>query len=226
MKTSNYIATAYFIFIFGSTLTLYVLSKLHRQDGGYMPKKFSRVEKKLDKFSVIVAEKGARFHLVTDSVFKIEASLSENDSSYHFPVYKIENDTFYIQSSNYEHINPEIHCSSITSIIGKSKNRIDLDRFVADSLILDINKGNVYGSFSEKGIVNLKIKATNYSDVYLQGSKIENLKITLYQSKARVYNNDVKTIDAKLFNKSDLFGKAKNKVYLQTDSTSNYRVED
>ncbi len=224
MKTSKYILIGFLIFIFGSTLILNITSKLHLQDKEYMSAKYSRVEEKLKKFSVIVAEKGAKFYLVPDSVFKIEASLSENDSSYYFPVYIVEHDTLYIQASNYKHIRPEIHCNSITTIIGKSKNRIDFNHFAADSLLLEINNGWVYGSFSDKWIINLRIKATNNSNINFNKSKIDYLELTLYQSRARVYNKGVKMINAKLFNKSDLFASADFKLSLQSDSTSKYRI--
>ncbi|MEN8122682.1 MAG: hypothetical protein ABFS35_20240 [Bacteroidota bacterium] len=220
MKTSKYILIAFLIFIFGGLLSLYIFSKLHKEKH----LEFTKVEEKLNNFSVIVAEEGAGFYLVPDSVFKIGASLFENDSSFHFPVYIVENDTLYIQALNYKYSRLKINCNSVNTIIGKSKNRIDFNHFAADSLMIEINNGEMYGSFSEKGVKNLRIKATDNSNINFNNSKIENIELTLYQSRASLYNNDVKTLDAKLFNKSNLFGMVVSKLYLQTDSTSNYRV--
>lgn len=222
MKTSKYIQTAFLVFIFGTLLILYISSKLHKPD----PFKFSIVEEKLEKFSVIIAEEGANFDLVQDSIFKFEVSLIENDTSFHFPVYLVKNDTLYIQGPNYKQIKPAIHCNSITTIIGKSKNKIKFDRFAADNLILEINHGEVYGSFNDNGIKNLRIKATDNSKINFSNSKINHIELTLDKSRVSVYNNDVKTINAKLFNKSNLFARAKVNLSLQTDSTSEYSIRN
>ncbi len=161
-----------------------------------------------------------------DSIFKFEVSLIENDSLFYFPKYTVENDTLYIQGPNYKHIKPAIHCNSITTIIGKSKNEIKFDRFAADNLILEINHGKVYGSFNDSGIKNLRIKATNNTEIDFSNSKIDHIELTLDQSRANVYNNEVKTINAKLLNNSNLFAKAKATLFLQTDSTSEYWIRN
>ena len=57
MKTSNYILLAFFTFVFGLSLTLFIDSKLHEK----LSKKESAfaTEQKLDHFSVLVAEEQA-----------------------------------------------------------------------------------------------------------------------------------------------------------------------
>jgi len=60
MKTSNYIIIVFFVFLFGGVFVLFISSRIHQRD--------SRIglfaeEKKLEPFSVVVAEPGAEFHL-------------------------------------------------------------------------------------------------------------------------------------------------------------------
>lgn len=220
MKTSKYISIAFVLFIFGAIFILFIDSKFHIDDKS----EFTTVDKKLELFSVIVAEKGARFHLHYNSDFKFQGTLFRNEETYHFPDYNISNDTLRIFESN-ENIFPiKIYCNSITSIIGKSESDIRLYKFQTDSLNIEITNGKINGTLGNYGVKKLSIKASQNSNIGFHQSKIEFLDITLSQSTSSIFNNDIIYLTAHLTNESNLFGSSQVNLSLTKDNSSKYQL--
>lgn len=222
MKTSNYIIIAFFIFLFGGVFVLFLSAKIHQGDsdrGVYSE------EKKLEPFSVVVAEPGAAFHL-RNAEYPRMLSFNQKPDTCKFLKYGIRNDTLFVfASKEKKKLNKwhEIYGRNIKSIVAKDKAHILLQEFRADTLIVKLTNA-VLDAFFDKTRNHtslLSIQAVG-SKVNLAGINAGNLDVQLNGTELKAWDNSIDSLYGTLANYSKLSMWKLGKINLEADSTSNY----
>ena len=224
MKTSNYIIIAFFVFLFGGVFVLFVSAKIHQRSS--VSGLWSE-EKKLEPFSVVVAEAGANFHLRAAEFPRMQ-SFYEKPDSINFPKYGIRNDTLFVFANS--GIKPprlphEIYGRNIKCIIAKENSFVSLQEFCADTLMLKLNNAAVDAFFdkTKRQTTRLSVQATG-SRLKLAGVRLENLDLQLNDSKLNAWDNSITVISGSLKDHSSLSVGAITKISIEVDSTSTYQL--
>ena len=224
MKTSNFILIAFFIFLFGGVFVLFLAAKIHQ--GGSDRGLFAE-EKKLEPFSVVVAEPGASFHL-RDAEYPRMRCYYQKPDTCNFLKYGIRNDTLFVfaQSGIVKPRLPhEIYVRNIKSIVAKENSYMNLQEFVADTLIVKLNNAalDAYFDKTKNHTSSLSILAIS-SKIYLTGINADNLNIQLNETTLNAWNNSIVNISGSLTDHSSLSIDAMKKFSFEVDSTSTYHL--
>ena len=234
MRVSNYIFTAFFAFIFLTTMGLHIDSKIY---GEYNFVSFVSPPKKIASFSVIVAEPNSKFYIQRDSVnsLHIESYRSvrndsgnskefrDNESVYQFPDYKVIGDTLYISKNN-NRDKVVLKTSSAKKIIGRKNSHIHFYNFKTDSLSIILDQARASGSFNTGPIDYIDIIASNKSVVNIQKLIFNSRDMRTDRSKARNLCKAHK-MNAVLRSKSELISSyIYEELYIDADSSSKYSL--
>ena len=96
MKTSNYILIAFFTFLFGGTFVLFLTAKIYNKTDNSIT--WTCEEKKLEPFSVVVAEPGADFSLQIECHDPIIRCAHPPKEASVFPPFTVRNDTLFVSA--------------------------------------------------------------------------------------------------------------------------------
>lgn len=222
MKTSNYILIAFFVFLLTCTFVLFLDAKMNFKD---RVKHYQ--EKKLDPFSVIVAETGAEFYIRNGENPQMFCYYESPDTS-SFPEYGIRNDTLFVFACK-EKKKPgkshEIYGRNIKSILAKENSFVSLQQFKADTLDVKLNHATFEAFFDKtKGPTSqLSITASD-SKINMRGVQLENLNVHLNKTNMNSWDNSIVHLSGSLVNQSKLSIGAIQKISLDVDSTSTYQL--
>ncbi len=226
MKTSNYIIIAFFVFLFGGVFVLFLSSKIHQGDSD---RGLYSEEKKLESFSVVVAEPGANFHLRNGENPRMLCSYELPDTC-SFPEYGIRNDTLFVFARK-KNIKPgygnkiDIYGKNIKSIIAKENSYMSLQQFAADTLYMRLNNAKLDAFFDKtKSTTALFSIQAVESDISLTGAIIGSIDIQLNKTKMQTWNNSIGSLSGSLKNDSHVTFGWLNKISLDIDSTSAYQL--
>lgn len=220
MKTSNYIIIAFFVFLFGSVFVLFLTSKSHYNKGGLYTG-----EKKLEPFSVVVAEPGAAFHL-RNGEYPRMLGFYEKPDTCKFLKYGIRNDTLFVfadPGSNKPRFPHEIYGRNIKSIVAKENSNVSLQQFQADTLAVSVDHATLEAFFDKTQTSSLSIVAEK-SKVNLSGAQIDNLNIQLNNTKMQTWNNSIVSLSGSLKNDSYVTFQELGKITIEVDQTSAYQI--
>lgn len=230
MKTSNYIFSAFLIFILSNILLLFIGAKYFKDD----EKDALIIGKRqaLEDFSVVVAEPGAHFNLKTATENKIiQRYLKASVPNY--ALFTVRHDTLFVfavkqQLSNKKSqaeggsfiTSPDVFCKNIKSIIARKNSSIYLDKFESDSLSVSADKVQLICNF--KKIRSLSVKAKD-SDIELKGVNLDTLFVKLDKTKLSVpVKNRILHLSGSLKNSSQANFRNSNTVDIDIDDTSIY----
>jgi hypothetical protein len=224
MKTSNYIFSAFLIFLFGGILLLFIGAKFYK--GADNEDNFLTQEKPLNTFSVVVAEPGSNFNLKSGTKNKIIQNYLKGAVP-NFAPYVVRNDTLFVSSVKKTHskepyfiIVPEVFCVNVKSIVAKKSATVRLEKFQADTLRVDLNGAQLNCNFTKIASISMQAKD---SDIYLEGESLENLSVKLDKTKL---NSPIKkgilSLSGSLKNGSECSFSRGNSVRLDADKTSRY----
>jgi hypothetical protein len=221
MKTSNYILLAFFTFVFGLSLTLFIDSKLHDK----LSKKESAfvTEQKLDHFSVLVAEEQAditiSFGLENKIISVVRALDQPKKQQSPKKFLRISNDTIFVKKAD-SVASLNIHCKSINKVIGNKNAKISIWSFVKDSLFVELNQSKLECYSHNVNTKSLSIVAKNHSNI--------NFIPTIYYEmdndgkKKMVYQEFMGFVKVSLKNHSKLNMRKPRRIDIEADSTSSY----
>lgn len=222
MKTSNYIITAFFTFLFGGVLVFVVAAKLHHTEQVTMLTK----EKILEPFSVVIAEPGSEFTLRNGNPKIISSSVSTQDTCY-LPMFELRNDTLVIFAYKDEkiHQDVEVYGLNIREIQGKENSNVDLNTIPNDSLSVNLNKARFsyipYQNTSKSSILKL---LANDSYVTIRSAHLDQLEVQLNHTTVDAWNNSIWILKGKLKNQSDLQANIWKSISVDCDSTCNFNI--
>jgi len=222
MKTSNYILISFFVFLFGGVFVLFLSAKIHQ--GGSDRGVYSE-EKKLEHFSVVVAEPGAEFYLRNAENPRMLSFYEKPDTSNFLP-FGIRNDTLFVfanSGSNKPRLLHEIYGRGIKCIVAKDKSYISLQEFRADTLIVKLNNAVLDAFFDKtKNQTSLLSLKSVGSKINLAGIHAGNLDVQLNGTELNAWDNSIVSLCGTLTNHSKISFWKLGKINLEADSTSNY----
>jgi hypothetical protein len=222
MKTSNYILLAFFVFLITSTFVLFLDAKMYNKN-----RQVGLQEKRLEPFSVIVAEDGAEFNIRNGEYPRMTCYYDKTDTCT-FPDYGIRNDTLFVFACK-EKKQPgkshEIYGRNIKSVVAKENSFVSLQQFKADTLDVKLNYATFEAFFDKtKGpTAQLSITAST-SKINLSGAHLENLNVRLNKTNMNSWDNSIVHLSGSLANQSRLSIGAIQKISLDVDSTSTYQL--
>lgn len=222
MKTSNYILIAFFVFLITCTFVLFLDAKMYNKD-----RQIGLQEKRLEPFSVVVAEEGAEFNIRNGEYPRMTCYYDKPDTCT-FPEYGIRNDTLFVFACK-EKKKPgrwhEIHGRNIKSIVAKVNSIVKLQQFTADSLDVKLDYAIFEAHFDQtKGsTAQLSIIASN-AKINLSRAVFENLNVRLNKTNMNSWDNSIVHLSGSLVNQSKLSIGAIQKISLDVDSTSTYQL--
>jgi len=223
MKTSNYITISFFVFLFGGIFVLFLAAKIDPR-GSYHYERITQ-EKVLDNFSVVVAESGSNIKLSTAESSKMVLNYSKEDTC-NFPAFRVQNDTLFVSSNppKNQYYQTEILCKQIKSIEGKEKSQITLEQILSDTLLIKLNNSD-FRYFPGKNSTDISVNLiASGSIVKIGDATINNLNMTLNQTKMEAWNSHIKNLSGKLNDKTSLSLGQIDKINIEADSTSTYRL--
>jgi hypothetical protein len=164
MKASSAIIVLFFIVIWAGN------SLCEKPNLTTVPLK--RYTKKLDHFSVIVAEPGSKVFvqkILPSSQYPSFSYKIGESEFYSFNSFGVRNDTLFVfaSSGEEEHKYDSFYCEGIKSIIGKEKSEIKLWYIKADTLDLKLSHAKLSGQF------NQELKNPRMLTLDAESSKIE-----------------------------------------------------
>jgi len=223
MKTSNYIIIAFFVFLITCTLFLFLDAKMN-----FKNRQVGLQEKRLEPFSVVVAESGAEFNIRKGEYPRILCYYDKPDTC-SFPEYGIRNDTLFVFASKEKKKQnkwTEIYGRNIKSIVAKVNSNVSLQQFTTDSLDVKLDYAIFEAYFEQtKGPkAQLSITAST-SKINMSGAHLENLNVRLNKTKMNSWNNSIVHLSGSIANKSELSIGAIQKISLEVDSTSAYQLQ-
>jgi hypothetical protein len=227
MKTSNYIAISFLIFLFGGIFVLFLSARIDPR--GSFHQEFLTQEKALDSFSVIVAEQGAGIHLKYGQTSKMVVDYPKGDTC-SLPPFTVRNDTLFVSSYSYKkkQRSVDVYCSGLKSIQEKNAAHVTIERqFQADTLLVKLDKAE-FSYYSEKDSPQ-KISLTLIADqskVQIGETDLEKLDIQLNNTEMNVWNNSIGSLSGSIKNQSKLYLDTFRKISLEVDSTSTYRLNN
>ena len=218
MKTSNYIIIAFFTFLFGSVLMLFVAAKFQPKD------QLISVNKALEPFSVVIAEPGAGFTLKfgDPKIF----SFSSKDSCF-LPKFDVHNDTLIIFPYTDKNIKQDIEIfgRNIHEIQGKENSQITVQGGSGNSLSINLNKAMFSYYENTSGVKGSIVKLfARESDVKINSASFGKLEVQLIQTKIDAWNNSIESISGTIKNKSQVYARVLKNINLEADSTSEFRI--
>ena len=204
MKTTNYIITAFFLFVIGCNLVLFVSGKSHENDDDLTSREYF-----LDDVSinVVVAEPDAliRIHTFEANTVAIHYPVNEREPE---KFYRVSNDTLYVSRmilENHESRRVDLYTKNITSVVAKSNSDIRITSFFSD---------------------NLEISAEQ-ARIEINNASLEEMVIHAIHSNISMYSiHKLTYVFAKLENESALRTDSKNisKIDVEKDQSSRYNA--
>jgi hypothetical protein len=224
MKTSNYIVLSFFTCLFGGIFVLFLAAKIDPRSN--LKQEFVTDEKPLDNFSVVVAGPGANICVKSGDVSKIGLYYLKKDTC-SLPAYTVRNDTLFVQSNppKNKHWATNVICRQVTSVEGKAKSQISLEQFRGDSLLVRLNNSE-FSCHLGKDSARFSLQLiASHSYVNIGKAHMNNLDLNFTNSKMDAWQNHIKTLSGKLDDNSSISLGRVDKINLEADSTSNYRLE-
>ena len=222
MKTSNYIILAFFVFLLTSTFILFLDAKMN-----FNNRQVGLQEKRLEPFSVVVAEDGAEFNIRNGEYPRIMCYYTSPDTCT-FPEYGIRNDTLFVfacKETKKQGKSHEIYGRNIKSIVAKVNSNVSLQQFTADTLDIKLDYAIFNAFFDKTKGTTAQLSITAFtSKINLNGASLENLNVSLHRTKMNSWNNSIAHISGSLENSSSLSIGAIQKISLDVDSTSTYQL--
>lgn len=224
MKTSNYITIAYFIFLFGGILTLFIAAKNNPESN--LGQKYLVNEKPLDSFSVVIAEPGSKIRLRPGETPKMSLYYPEGDSC-NLPPFSVRNDTLFVFANSDGSKNHEVsvYCKNIKSIQEKGQAIVWVEKnFQADSLLVKLENAE-FSHFSDRNSperINLTLIAS-HSQINIGETNFDHLDIQLSESNMNVWNNSINNLTGSITNNSNLNLVRFKKISLEADESSRYQ---
>jgi hypothetical protein len=198
MKTSNYIIIAFFTFLIGATLCLFISAKSHKEENSNIidSKEFS-----IPDFSVIVVE--------TDTWLYIKSSEKNclNVDYYNTPEEivnpsRISNDTLYVSEKTAAN-SITINCTQLSSLVVRNNGKTHINNLHLDSLSILAENAHVWMENSDIGTIHIQ---ANNSNIQLYLAKINHISAQLENKTILSCYEDI------------------NKLEIEKDSTSKYYV--
>lgn len=227
MKASSAIVVLFFIVIWAGN-SLFEKPNLATAS-------LSKYNKKLDHFSVIVAQPGSKVFVQNQKPSDQYPSFSHTVSEsglYSYNSFGIRNDTLFVfaNSNEEEHKNDSFYCNGVKSVIGEEKSEIRLWYFTADTLDLKLNHAKLNGQF------NNDIRKPRILTLVADGSKIDfknftsfnqmNLRLDRSHFNILTSYSDLILISGTLKNYSRVnFVGVRAKGKVEKDETSYYNVD-
>lgn len=224
MKTSNYITLSFFTFLFGGIFILFLAAKIDPRSD--QKQEFITDEKPLDNFSVVIAEPGANIRIKSGDAPKIGLYYLKDDTCT-LPAYIVRNDTLFVQANPQKngHWSTNVICRQINSIEGKAKSRINVEQLKCDSLLVRLDNAEFYYR-REKNPVGFALRLLAFqSKVNLENAFITNLDVNFNKTDMDAWGSHIKNLSGKLNDKSNLSMGRIDRISLEADSTSTYRLE-
>jgi hypothetical protein len=230
MKTSKYIQAALLLFIFATTLVLFLDAKsitttpkpLHKVKGYYD-------SKLLDGFSVIVAEKNSKFWIRNDSISSVYSQHRDTDGALKtdsgFECFSLKNDTLFVSSIDKKYT-LYVNAQSVNKIIAKENSEIGLLGYYNDTLSLALTKAKVKGSLRNNFMKLLKIEADNHSDINLGRITRKIIDSITKEEKFIPLNEKLIQAQITLKNHSKLRMPKPQKLIIDSDDTSIYTISN
>lgn len=219
MKTSNYITIAYFIFLFGGVLTLFIAAK-NNPEAGIEARSFLGT-KELGHFSVVVNESTEMLILKHTERSRLLTTYNEGEPILFAP-HEIRNDTLFIlkdPKSNYQFV--QVECSGAKSILSKAETTIRIDNSLSDTITIKLKKAKLFFLTSNDRTSLLTLIA-DQSEAQIHAN-IDNFRIQANQTTING-NNSFSSVSGSLKNYSMFVGRSVNHISLDADSTSTYRL--
>jgi len=226
MKTSKKILITFISFIFGVILILYISSKLDPRRIIQNQNEVIRKEQALEKFTVLVAERGARIQIDEGSEHKMILTHRKNDGCV-LPNYKVYNDTLsvYGECEMGKARTIEITAAEIKSIIIKKNAFVNWMDKPFDSLTVHSESGNFWvrknKTDNPEGTLILKARKSNLS---IHNTKLEAITLELDSSLYYSEYSRVVTITGSLRNHSEIKTGSFKKLAIEADETSKYSI--
>jgi hypothetical protein len=205
MKTSNYIIIAFFTFIIGGMLVLFIVKKDHEEverSGVINMAVSSNNITDLANFSVIVAEPNARFSIGQSDSCRLTVYYPEKEDKPQ-NLYQISGDTLYLLETG-DGVSVNLYLNvpeQLSSLVAKEDSRINLRNFNLDSLSVFAQDAHVF------------ITDTNIGNFLLQANN----------TRVELYSNTINQISANLENNTSLTSSRNiDNVIIEKDSTSKY----
>lgn len=224
MKTSNYIAISFLIFLFGGIFILFLAARIDPR--GSFHQEFLTQEKVLDSFSVIIAEQGAGIRLRYGQTSKMSVDYPKDDTC-SLPPFTVRNDTLFVSAYSYRKKQRpvDVYCNGLKSIQEKNAAHVTIEKeFQADTLIVKLDNAE-FSYYSEKdspGKISLTLIA-DQSKINIGETNLEKLEIQLNNTEMNVYNNSIGNLSGSIKNHSKLYVDTFRKINIEVDSTSNYQ---
>jgi hypothetical protein len=223
MKTSNYIFIAFFVFLITCTFVLYLDAKMN-----FKNRQVGLQQKRLEPFSVVVAESGAEFNIRKGEYPRMLSYYDKPDTC-SFPEYGIRNDTLFVFASK-EKKKPnkwnEIYGRNIKCIVAKVNSNVRLQQFMADTLAIKLDNAVFDANFDNAKNRTLQLTMiANNSKINLHGANIDHLNIQLNKTNMNSWNNSIVQLSGSITNQSRLSLGSIQKISLDVDSTSAYQLQ-
>jgi hypothetical protein len=227
MKTSKYIQTALLLFIFATTLVLFLDAKSYIEKPPMKPRGYYD-SKLLNDFSVIVAEDNSKFWIRNDSINRVFYQYRDNDSlksDFNFDCFSLKNDTLFVS-----HVDKKytlyVNSQSVNKIIGKENSEIGLRGLKTDTLSLILRKAKVKGSLNSDSMKLLKIEADNYSTITFWRISRKVMDSITKEEKFIPLSQKILEAQITLKDHSKLEIPKPKKLIIYADETSHYTIYD
>ncbi|GHT45241.1 hypothetical protein FACS189440_00850 [Bacteroidia bacterium] len=203
MKTSNYIVTAFFVFIFGSMLFLFIAARGHKGDAYPGIMEVDQTSSDLADFSVIVVESNIHLTVNQSDSIRINFVYPKNKIKPENPC-RISGDTLFIVQKE-DVFNIVLNSSHLSSIVAEENCHLQLNGLQSDSLLVDANR----------------------SAVYFQDVNVNKIAIQADSAHVRLGQGNIAEFSARLRNKTELYfwGEIET-VAIEKDASSRYYIDN
>lgn len=237
MKTSKYIGIAYLLFISIAMFTTFVEAKsnnkwINQKMNRYnrTPWNNTRISKvtDLNDFKILVTKEKTKLSVIKDTINQFDEfyyvpndTLNKKTSIFDNKInYNINGDTLFVNKTYSNRVILKV--KNLEQIIIKGKSNIGLSNYRAKKLEIDLDDSKIDGE--KNNIQNLKIEATNLSNVNFRYSKLDTIKLVSGNSKIQNGMNKTKFLEAKLLNNAELRTSKTNYLNVVSDSLSKYSI--
>ena len=193
MKTSNYILIAFFSFIIGSILVLFIAAIGHENDPYGGAPGYEQKECPLEDFSVIVVESNLRVHFNSSENNSLSFYLPKGQEVSEKP-FRISNDTLFIYPIlGFElHHTLQLSGNRLSTVIAKNNSRVSIRHFNSETLSVDIQQANF--SLDDSDVRKLNIQGDK-AEVWIHSTKIDLLSARLKNESSLNVHGNVNKID-------------------------------
>jgi hypothetical protein len=231
MKASNYIIIA---FVLGVICCTFFLEKPAIKQVDPINK-----TKKLDHFSVVVAEPGSTVFLETTRLASpydyFSYKISDGNINNHAPIgssFGVRNDTLFVFASSRgkEHEGDSFYCTGIKSVLAKEKSEVQLWNLQVDTLHVRLRHAKLRGNYgmSDKESKILILHADS-SKIDLSNTEYEKINVQLNRSCMQLTStptlNCVITGNLKNLSSLAIIGRVNPAVSVEVDKTSYYNSQ-